>query len=183
MLPAAHICEQFVWLVSARLSALVSLLLLLESEPGRSVAACLMSAAVLCVEARQSQPRGSMPRCKLTCSLPAPHLSDPCCSEYSASIHQSHRTNGTTSAGRAKAFYPAAFPQSNLKSCNRESTDSCVSKHTSTAVGAKQALTSLEGETTAGKGWRCHPMQDHPLYVHLCVQILPSSGAGRTTHS
>lgn len=56
VLSAPHICEWFVWLVSARLSALVSLLLFLESEPGRSVAACLMSAAVLCVEARQSQP-------------------------------------------------------------------------------------------------------------------------------
>lgn len=183
MLPAPHICDQFVWLVSARLSALVSLLLLLESEPGRSVAACLMSAAVLCVEARQSQPRGSMPRCKLTCSLPAPHLSDLRCSEYSASIQQSHHTNGMRSAGRAKLFYPAAFPQSYLKSRKRESTDSCMSKHTSTAVGAKQALTSLQGETTAGKGWRCHSMEVHTLCAHLCVQMLPSSGAGRTTHS
>lgn len=121
----------------------------------------------------------SMPRCKLTCSLPAPHLSDLCCSEYSASAQQSHRTNGMRSAGRAKALYLAAFPHSDLKSCRRESTDCCMSKHTSTAVGAEQAVTPLEGETTAGKGWMCHPMQ-HPT---LCVQILPSSGAGRTSHS
>lgn len=120
MLPAAHMSEQFVCLVSARLSAPVSLLLFLGSKPGRSVAACIMNAAVLCLEACQSQPTGSMPRCKLTCSLPTPHLSDLRCSEYSASVQQSHRTNGTRSAGRAKAFYLAAFPQSGLKSCKRE---------------------------------------------------------------
>lgn len=123
-----------------------------------------MSAAVLCLEARQSQPTGSMPRCKWTCSLPTPHLSDPRRSEYSASVQQSHRTNGTRSAGRAKAFYLAAFPQPDLKSGKRQSTDCCMSKHTSTAVGAEQALTSLEGETTAGKGWR-----SHPLYSPLCT--------------
>lgn len=147
------------------------------------MAACLMSAAVLCLEACHSQLTGSMPRCKLTCSLPAPHLPDLCCSEYSASAQQPHCTNGTRSAGRAKAFYLAAFPQSDFKSCKRESTDCCMSKHTSTAEGAEQALTSLEGESTAGKGWRCHPMKHATLHVHLCEQMLPSSGTGRTTHS
>ena len=72
VLLVAHICEQYVWLASARLSAPVSRLFFPGSEPGRSVAARLMSAAVLCVEARQSQPRGSVPGCKLTCSLPIP---------------------------------------------------------------------------------------------------------------
>lgn len=104
----------------------------------------------------------SMPRCKLTCSLPTPHLSDLCCSEYSASVQQSHRTNGMRAAGRAKAFYLAAFPQSDLKSCKRKSTDCCMSKHTSTAVGAEQSLL-----------WREKPLQGKDGGVTQC-RIPPS---------
>ena len=101
VLLAAHICERYVWLASARLSAPVSLLFFPGSEPGRSVAARLMSAAVLCMEARQSQPRCSVPGCKLTCSLPIPHLPDPHRSDDSARVQQLHYPDGTRSAWRA----------------------------------------------------------------------------------
>lgn len=94
VLSAAHISEQCVWLASARLSTLVSRLFFPKSEPGRSVAACLMSTAVLCMEARHSQPRGSVAGCKLTCFLYIPHLLNPCCSKDSARSQQSDYPDG-----------------------------------------------------------------------------------------
>lgn len=107
VLPAAHICEQCFWVALARLSTLVSLLFFPGSRPGRSVAARLMSTAVLCMEAWQSQPRGSVLRCKLTCSVLTPHLPDLCCSEVLVRAQRLHYPGRTRSARKAAVTAPS----------------------------------------------------------------------------
>lgn len=160
MLLAAHICKQCVWLASARISTLVTLFFP-GSKPGRSVVACLMSAAVLRMEALQSQPRGRVPGCKLTGSLPIPHLPDRCCSEDSVRVQQLHYPDGTRSLWRSTPTVTAPSRPRHctqlpspclIQSLEEESTDPCMSKHTST--GWELSRLTLGGETTAGKGWR-----------------------------
>lgn len=194
VLPAAHICEQCVWLASARLSAPVSLLFFPGSEPGRTVAACLMSAAVLCMEAHQSQPRGSVSGCKLTCSLPTPTPArstllrglskssavalsrwDEVCKEGYSYGHSSFQT---------KAFYPAAFSLSHSKSWRREHRTR-MSKHTSTARELSTHSLLWGEKAPQAKDRDSHPTRIPAAslpYVHLCAQIPPSSRVGSTTH-
>lgn len=111
VLPAAHICEQCFRVALSRLSTLVSLLVFPGSKPGRNAAARLMSTNVLCMEAWQSQPRGSVSRCKLTCSLPTPHLPDPCCSEVPVRVQQLHYPGRTQKAAVTAPSGPSHFTQ------------------------------------------------------------------------
>lgn len=136
-----------------------------------------MSAAMLCVEARQSQTRGSVPGCKLTCSLPIPHLADPRCSEDSARVQQLHHPNGTRSAGRATPTItapsrPRHFTQ--LPSCcliqslEGERKDPRMSKHTSTAWELSRHSLLQREKPLQGKDGDSHPTWTPPASLTLC---------------
>lgn len=118
---AAHICEHSVWSASPRLSAPIPLLFFPGSHPGKRIATCLTSNAVLCLEARQSQPRGSVPRWILTCSIPIPCLLRRLCRSSAIVLSQWDEVcrkgySYSHSSFQTMAFNSAAFSVSESKS-------------------------------------------------------------------
>lgn len=127
------------------------------------------------MEARQSQPRGSVPGCKINL-LPNPsqHLPDPCCSGDSPRVQQSHYPGGMRPARRAAPTVtapcrPRHFTQLPspclIQSLEGESTDPRRSKHTSTAWElSRHSLL-----------WREKPLQgkdSHPTWIPAASLLL-----------